>query len=227
MLYKNTHYNKHLQSSWNKYGAEVFIFSELEWCIPSQCLIQEQHWINYFHASDNRYGYNICPLAISRLGVKASKETRAKIKATMTPERRALISASNKGRKRTPEFCKRRSEIMKKTMKRTGGYFLGHHHTLESKAKLTRKGEKNSSAKLNKNDIQSIHIIYSRGISYKQLSLEFGVCPTQIKNIVSGKAWKHIKPIYMTGFRRVHVEGEEIPDVLVDPSYDKIMELVD
>lgn len=34
-------------------------------------------------------------------------------------------------------------------------------------------------------------------------------------------------PVYMTGFRRVHVEGEVMPDVIVDPSYTKIKELID
>jgi len=34
-------------------------------------------------------------------------------------------------------------------------------------------------------------------------------------------------PIYMTGFRRVHVEGEVMPDVLVNPTYEKIKELID
>lgn len=33
-------------------------------------------------------------------------------------------------------------------------------------------------------------------------------------------------PIYMTGFRRVHVDGEVMPDVLVNPTYDKIEELI-
>jgi hypothetical protein len=34
-------------------------------------------------------------------------------------------------------------------------------------------------------------------------------------------------PIYMTGFRRVHVEGEVMPDVIVDPTYAKIREVIE
>jgi hypothetical protein len=34
-------------------------------------------------------------------------------------------------------------------------------------------------------------------------------------------------PIYMTGFRRVHVDGEVMPDVIIDPSYDKILSLIE
>jgi hypothetical protein len=34
-------------------------------------------------------------------------------------------------------------------------------------------------------------------------------------------------PIYMTGFRRVHVEGEVMPDVIVDPTYDKIRKVIE
>jgi len=34
-------------------------------------------------------------------------------------------------------------------------------------------------------------------------------------------------PIYMTGFRRVHVEGEVMPDIIIDPTYEKIKALID
>jgi hypothetical protein len=34
-------------------------------------------------------------------------------------------------------------------------------------------------------------------------------------------------PVYMTGFRRSHSEDETMPDVLVDPDYDKICGLID
>lgn len=34
-------------------------------------------------------------------------------------------------------------------------------------------------------------------------------------------------PIFMTGFRRVHKAGEVMPDVIVDPSYEKLRELID
>lgn len=33
-------------------------------------------------------------------------------------------------------------------------------------------------------------------------------------------------PIFMTGFRRVHREDNAMPDVIVDPSYDKIMDVI-
>lgn len=33
-------------------------------------------------------------------------------------------------------------------------------------------------------------------------------------------------PVYMTGFRRTHSENETMPDVIVNPSYDKICELI-
>jgi hypothetical protein len=34
-------------------------------------------------------------------------------------------------------------------------------------------------------------------------------------------------PVYMTGFRRVHVDGEVMPDVLVNPDYGKIRKVID
>ena len=77
-LRTNKHANAHLQSAWNKYGEHSFVFEEVELCEPDQCLKIEQEYIDYYHAADRKFGYNIDPYA-DHAGNALSEETRKKI----------------------------------------------------------------------------------------------------------------------------------------------------
>lgn len=78
------HSNRHLQSAWVKYGAKQFTFLIIERCGPKKVIeSRETYWIAFYRATDRRYGYNICPIANSVLGMQS-------------PVR---------GRKMQPEFC--------------------------------------------------------------------------------------------------------------------------
>ncbi len=64
LLYNNKHHSIHLQHSWNKYGEDVFIFGVIEVVENLNNLIKiEQEYINKYKSSDDKFGYNICPLA--------------------------------------------------------------------------------------------------------------------------------------------------------------------
>ena len=94
-LRKNTHENRHLQNAFNKYGEEAFTWDIVEIVPPEQCLTREQWYL------DNKpCEYNICRTAGSTRGVKASKETRAK------------ISASKIGKKDSPKRIEQKSQHM-------------------------------------------------------------------------------------------------------------------
>jgi group I intron endonuclease len=47
-LKHNTHVNRHLQSAWNKYGADAFEFKILEYCDVDQLDAREQHFLNTY-----------------------------------------------------------------------------------------------------------------------------------------------------------------------------------
>ena len=70
-LRANTHINQHLQNSWNKYGEQQFKFHIVEECIPSKCLIREQHYIDTLHPD-----YNIHTIAGSALGYRHTPITK-------------------------------------------------------------------------------------------------------------------------------------------------------
>ena len=98
-LRSNKHVNAHLQSAWNKYGEHSFILEEIELCEPDQCLKVEQEYIDYYHAADRKFGYNIDPYA-DHAGNTLSEETRKK------------ISEKAKGRKWSKERHENWSKIM-------------------------------------------------------------------------------------------------------------------
>jgi group I intron endonuclease len=97
-LRKGSHPNKHLQSSWDKYGEASFEFSVLEECTDLDK--SELKWIDFYNANNREKGYNkrldgstnrgikrtpeqIEAMRQRALGVKQSKETIEKRKATI------------------------------------------------------------------------------------------------------------------------------------------------
>ena len=89
-LRHNTHYNRHLQRAFEKYGSAAFIFEILEivefppnfsgnkkaYC--DYLKPYEQKWLDFYNSADPEFGYNISPTSGSPLGVKHSDETKKK-----------------------------------------------------------------------------------------------------------------------------------------------------
>src|SRR3990167_6832899 len=78
-LENGTHPNKHLQNSWNKYGADCFKFDILEE-VPKEKLIErEQHWIDLLNPS-----FNVVRTALAngrgRVDPKVTREKRGEAK---------------------------------------------------------------------------------------------------------------------------------------------------
>lgn len=120
-LVKGNHPNRHLQSAWAKYGCASFQFLVVELCSPESCLDREQFWIDFYCASDHKFGYNKSPEATSRLGCKCSPESRAKMSAAkkgkkLSPDAIAERTAKIKGMKRSEET----KEKMRLSAKRRG-----------------------------------------------------------------------------------------------------------
>lgn len=112
----NRHFNRYLQSAWNKYGAENFIFEILELVENKENLkIREQFYIDKFNSSNREFGYNLAPIASSPLGVKHTVEDIAK------------AVEGRKGYRHSDE-----------TKLRIAISNTGKTHTLETKAKLTK-----------------------------------------------------------------------------------------
>jgi group I intron endonuclease len=138
-LNKNIHHNSRLQNSWNKYGKENFIFDIIEECIPEQCLIREQFYIDTLNPE-----YNIYRIAGSPRGRILSVETKRKISQSLkgkplSEERKNKISLSLKGKPKSEDHINKvrlslwGNEGKLKNSK--GGRFLGSYKFLNTQTK--------------------------------------------------------------------------------------------
>jgi group I intron endonuclease len=79
-LIEDRHHSKYLQNSYNKRkDINKFEISILDVCKPEECLLFEQKWLDIYKSYIKEFGYNICPIAGSCLGIKKSKEEKIKI----------------------------------------------------------------------------------------------------------------------------------------------------
>lgn len=78
-LKSGTHYNSYFQNSFNKYGADAFIFKVLEYCSKDSLTDRESYWIDTFNSADKSCGYNLMKVGHS---VVHSKESRLKMSVT-------------------------------------------------------------------------------------------------------------------------------------------------
>jgi group I intron endonuclease len=126
-LRKNIHYNKKLQRHFNKYGEIDLDFSVLLGCNKESLLQIEQYFIDSYKPY-----FNNCMFAYSRLGQKASNETKKK------------ISESNKGKHSFPhsEEWNRNNGLSRKGIIAWNKGIKGNHLFEETKRKMSesRKG---------------------------------------------------------------------------------------
>ncbi len=133
------HYNSHLQAAFLKYGEAAFVFSVLEYTEPPALIEREQHYLNMFAPE-----YNILPIAGSPLGRSCSLETRAKMSAAWTVERRQAKADRQRGSHHTEETRRRMSKAHTgKTLSQAARQKLsaaqkGRHHSAESKQKMSK-----------------------------------------------------------------------------------------
>jgi group I intron endonuclease len=112
-LRNNKHGNAHLQKAFNKYGADDFVFSIVEFLptgIDKYAIIStEQYYIDSLKVCDPKIGYNMCKIAGQpgeRTGFKHSAKTLK------------LFSEQRKGKKKSEGFKQILSEMYKgKSMK--------------------------------------------------------------------------------------------------------------
>ena len=113
----NKHANKHLQSAFNKYAKEAFVFSVVEFLPDSttleEALEREQFYLDTLKPWDHKIGFNMLKTA----GVPGSFRGHKH-----SPETLKLMSEQRKGKPKSAKFKRTLSEMYKgKSMKeRTG-----------------------------------------------------------------------------------------------------------
>jgi group I intron endonuclease len=117
LLYKR-HKNKHLQSSYDKYGASNFCFQIIEYCDKKSLLQREQFYLDTLKPFNRNIGYNDQAsatrkifsyahrrnIALSRLGKTTSERTKSRISRALkgrvvSTETRLKLRKLNIGKK--------------------------------------------------------------------------------------------------------------------------------
>lgn len=130
------HPNQKLQRSWNKYGAEQFVFGVVK-LVEEEMLIEcEQEHIDLLFGEDS--SFNLSPTAGSTLGYRHSPEAKLKMscasKAQLRGEERyQKVSAALTGRKGHPQSQETKERIRASHI---GREFTKEHREAISEAKL-------------------------------------------------------------------------------------------
>jgi len=122
---RGTCHNIHLLQSVQKYGLDKFEWVVIERCTPDKefIRIREQFWIDHYHASDRRFGYNICPRAGSPSGVPFTEARRARMSIIMknsdaAQRQRSLLAKFNRGKPLSAEHKEKISDSQRGVTKR-------------------------------------------------------------------------------------------------------------
>jgi len=166
LLKNNTHYNKHLQSAWTKYGPEAFKFEILEILIGKEKIIErEQYYIDILDATNPKIGYNKAKIAGSILGVKHSEIS--KIKMSISAK---LHSKEISERMKKRMTGSKLSEITKNKIsnKLTG---IKRNNTFKEQMRVIKTGKKHSEESKDKISKAKLGIPSKKRLKVYQLDL--------------------------------------------------------
>lgn len=146
-LRRGVHHSVKLQRAWDKYGADQFSFSVIEYVEDKSALIaREQHWIDALCAA--QIGFNIAAVAGSCLGVKQRPETNAARAAKLmghpvSAATREKLRQAHTGKTVSQETRRKISEAQRGkappplAIERARQYWQQNGHTAESRAKIS------------------------------------------------------------------------------------------
>jgi group I intron endonuclease len=203
-LNKGLHHSKHLQSAWNKHGAEAFVFTILEFCEHQKLIAREQS-----HIDALRPAYNVCQVAGSTLGRVHSSSTKLKIAQKAlgrkcpprSAEHRAAISASLVGKRKSEAHAAafqagRATRVYSEEQKLQVSESLkaAYASGLRSRVKSEEHRQKigRSYAKLSDAQVREIRSLRLAGVTCKELAERFGSNAGTICEIASRKRYRWV-----------------------------------
>ena len=218
-LKNNINPNINLQTDYNKYGVDSFLFYVLEYLkeYDKHILLElEQKWIDFYKIKNVDGLYNISAYSNGSGGYEVSQETRDKIRkyhiglkpSIETREKLSRIHSGENnsfyGRHHTEESKEKisKSKVGKPLHENTKlALELGRgnkYHTEDTYKKLSLKnrGEGSGTAKLKESDVLEILKLLKSNVMYKDISNIYGVSLTQISRIKNKERWKYLYEKY-------------------------------
>jgi len=145
-LKNGKHSNKHLQNSWDYYGAHKFLFLPIASVAINNLLLVEQDILDLLSTKFDQT-YNICEEAKSRLGCRESEEIRKKKSKRYSGSGNPMWG--RKHSKATKELIQKKAQGRKHseaTKRKIAALNRGKTHSKETKRKISLKaaGEANA-----------------------------------------------------------------------------------
>lgn len=202
-LRNGTSHNSHLQSSWNKYGENKFLFQILIYLDSGNLDFYEQMFIEKLRPEYNKRldcktnrGYHLSDLHKDKLRIRQLGKLH-------TEESKAKISKSLMGHAPWGLAGKHHSEEAKKKMSKSIlDYWSDKTKVVSdytkkklsaSKKEFYRSGGRNPNSKISPQEVIKIRKERSEGETKVELGKRYGISPYMVYLICSGKAWKDVK----------------------------------
>ncbi len=213
LLRKGRHHSRFLQSAWNKYGSEEFVFRVVLLCKVDDLLFYEQLCINGYHSAAPK-GFNSVASAGSNVGMKHRPESIQKwrnSRAGYRPSAETIekIRQANIGRKHTETTKKKMkdkavgrqpsqrcidasiarhtgSTLCDEHKKKVGDANRGKRRSLEFKQQCRERTAK----KLNYEMAEEMRAIYSTGSKTQaEIAAVYGVTRTMAGRVIRCECW--------------------------------------
>lgn len=133
MLKSNSHPNKYLQSTWNKYGEESLKFYVLEYSNVEKLDELEIYYINLYNTTNREKGYNM-KTGGQNGGSHYTEESRKKMSES---QKKYLSNPDNIERLRKQSLDMWKNQEYKQKRCGENHHLYGKHHSEETKKKLS------------------------------------------------------------------------------------------
>ena len=139
-LSKGVHANPYLQKAYNKYGEQNFEFHLLAICDPKELLAQEQRVLDKMNTQNRHVGFNLCPVAGSRLGTRFSEESKKRLSVSRQGKYTGMAN-HNYGKPQSKSVRKKISESLKGRFAGENSPTYGRIHSDETRRKIGKAGK--------------------------------------------------------------------------------------
>ena len=194
LLNKNQHKNKHLQSSWNRYGEELFEINVLEYCPINELDLKEDYYISLYHSNDSRYGFNYRIDNKTNRGLKWSEEQREKMQQQINKEGSYYRNHTIPTKTLEKAWNASRSKIWSEEERKRHSVLLTGIKTKDtSNMKLAQQGSKNPSSKLTEDEVKEIICLCKyKYCEHKVIAEVYDISLGSVNSISVNRTWKYI-----------------------------------
>lgn len=197
LLRNGKSHNNHLQSAYNKYGADAFLFYVIEVCPKDKAKEREQFWIDNtscfksgYNASNkvlDNSGWNHTEGLKERLSKERMGEGNPQYGKKLTAEQKDFLRISSTGKRHTP---------------------IAIEKMINNRANNKHKyvGSKSGKAKLCEREVYEIKkLIAAHNLSFNEIALQFNISLPVIGGIFSGRRWSHVACEELEKYKETYV----------------------